>query len=85
MILSRRNFLGGLIAAPAIVHIENIMPVKLFKAPLRRLIVFGDLESGVVVSRQFLHDLPEIVSHPIFCGRPEDLCPIQFSGLKVIR
>jgi hypothetical protein len=41
MILTRRNFLGGLLAAPAIVRASSLMPVK----PLREVLLSGQIES----------------------------------------
>lgn len=32
--INRRNFLRGMFAAPAIVAVESIMPIKIIKSPL---------------------------------------------------
>jgi hypothetical protein len=71
MIIPRRGFLLGLaslIAAPAIVRIENIMPVRVFTdvgtysgPPLELISPLGEREQLQVMDWVLTHDTREIV------------------------
>ena len=50
MIIQRRSFLMGLVAAPAVIAIDRLMPVKLWVPPAPRLqTVYFMIGKGVIM------------------------------------
>lgn len=88
LVLARRSFLKGLgaaalVAAPAIVMIENLMPIKRMIVPWQHVIVGWDLEGGLVktgkVAPYVFSAWFRVPNGPL--RRPEDITPLlTFQG-----